>query len=413
LIVCKTALDEEAHRRLGQIGRADILVGIPSYNNAGTIGFVVEMAAQGLTRYFPDMKPVIMNSDGGSSDGTCRAVLLAEVPAGVEVIADQYQGLSGKGSALRAIFEAAQWLGAQVCVVLDSDLRSIGPEWIELLAGPIVRRGYDYVSPYYTRHKYDGTITNNIVYPMTRMLYSVDVRQPIGGDFGVTVWLLDVYLGQDVWESDVARYGIDIWMTTTAINEGARICQANLGAKVHDVKDPAAALGPMFRQVVGTLFGLMDRYEDKWKVLRGSQPTFLYGTQQEVEPEPVPVTLQAMIDKLRGARDEWGGTWDRVLSPGSRRALEEIIKLDYDAYRFPKEHWADIVLDYAVAYNKSGLDKNQVIDSMVPLYYGRTAGMVVQSRDMDTPTFEQEVVQAQARTFEQLKPELIARWDKA
>jgi len=48
-------------------------------------------------------------------------------------------------------------------------------------------------------------------------------------------------------------------MTTTAINVGFPVCQAHLGAKIHDARDPAAALGPMFRQVVGTLFGMISR----------------------------------------------------------------------------------------------------------------------------------------------------------
>jgi hypothetical protein len=407
----ETALGEEAIGRLDEIRRADILVGIPSYNNAGTIAYVVETAARGMVRYFPNLKPVVMNSDGGSADGTCQVVLQANVPAGVEVVAGRYQGVPGKGSALRAIFEAARHLDARLCIVLDSDLRSITPEWIELLGRPIVAGEHDYVAPYYVRDKYDGTITNNIVYPMTRMLYGVDVRQPIGGDFAVASWLLDAYLGQDVWETDVARYGIDVWMTTTAINEGARVCQAYLGAKIHDAKDPAEALGPMFRQVVGTLFGLMQRYESKWKAVGSSQPVRLYGTPREVQPEPVPVSLEAMIVKLRDGRREWGETWDAVLSPSNRRVLEEIIERDAGSFHFDAPEWAEIALDYAVAYNHSGLDRNRVIDSVVPLYCGRTAGMVVRSRTMGVTTFEQDIVQAQARLFEQLKPELIARWE--
>jgi len=47
---------------------------------------------------------------------------------------------------------------------------------------------------------------------------------------------------------------------------------------------------------------------------------------------------------------------------------------------------------------------------MTPLYYGRTAGLVVESQDMDNATFEQEVIQAQARTFEELKSHLTERW---
>lgn len=409
-----TALGEATAGQLRQIGSADILIGVPSYNNADTIGTVVETAAEGVAHFFPGMKSVVMNSDGGSGDGTREAALAASVPLGVEVLAECYQGLPGKGSALRAVFEAGQQLGVRLCIVLDSDLRSITPDWVERLGRPIVAGAYDYATPYYVRDKYDGTITNNIVYPMTRMLYGVDVRQPIGGDFGVAGRLLDVYLQPDVWTTDVARFGIDIWMTTTAINEGAQVCQAYLGAKIHDARDPAAALGPMFRQVVGTLFGLMQRYEPRWKTVQAIRPApvlAVLGTIGEVQPEPVPANLGALIARLRQGRDEWGATWDAVLSDRNRDVLDQIIDLDMAQFHFDAREWADMVLDFAVAYSRSGLDPDQVIDSMVPLYYGRTAGLVVRSRDMDNATFEQQIVQAQASLFESLKPELIARWD--
>ncbi|HIP97210.1 MAG TPA: glycosyltransferase [Anaerolineae bacterium] len=406
-------LREDAQKRVQEIGQADILVGIPSYNNAATIGHVVRMATQGMVEYFPDLRPVLVNSDGGSPDGTRQVALDTPVPEGVEKIATVYQGPSGKGSSFRTIFEIARALGVRACVVVDSDLRSIAPWWIERLAGPVIEEGYGYVTPYYTRHKYDGTITNNVVYPMTRMLYGVDVRQPIGGDFGFSSELLHTYLSQDVWETDVARYGIDIWMTTTAINAGVRICQARMGAKIHDVKDPAAALGPMFVQVVGTLFSLMSRYEDRWKTVTGSQLAPMYGPEVEQEPEPVAVTLELMIDKLRAGMSKEAELWQRILSPRNLEAVRKIASLPYADYAFPAELWARIVFDFAVAYNKSGLDPERVILGMTPLYYGRTAGLVVQSQGMSSTEFEEQVIQTQARVFEKLKPKLIEKWDTA
>jgi len=408
----ETALREDAQKRIEEIGQADILAGIPSYNNASTIAHVVRMATEGMVKHFPQMKPVLVNSDGGSPDGTRQVVLDTPVPKEVDKIVTVYQGVPGKGSSFRTIFEIAKALGVKACVVVDSDLRSITPEWIELLAGPIVKEGYGYVTPFYIRHKYDGTITNNICYPMTRMLYGLDIRQPIGGDFGFSGDLLDHYLGQDVWDTDVARFGIDIWMTTTAINAGARICQTHLGAKIHDAKDPAAALGPMFRQVVGTLFAMLAKYEANWKAVTGSQPTSIYGKPKELEPEPVPVTLSTMIEKLRAGQEEWGEVWDKVLSAENRAVLEAILTQPDNVYQFTAQQWAPIVFDFAVAYNRRGLDKDAVIDSMTPLYYGRTAGLVVESQDMDSTAFEREVIQTQACTFRELKPRLIERWDR-
>ncbi|MBS3784468.1 MAG: glycosyltransferase [Anaerolineae bacterium] len=408
-----TALREDARQRIAQIGHADIVVGTPSYNNAGTVDHVVQAASEGMVKYFPDLKPALINSDGGSDDGTRQTVLDTPVPEGVETVATEYRGIPGKGSAFRTVFEAARDLGARVCVVVDSDLRSITPEWIRRLAGPIIEQGYGYVTPHYVRHKYDGTITNNICYPMTRMLYGLEVRQPIGGDFGLSGELLDHYLAQDVWQTDVARFGIDIWMTTTAINAGFDICQAQLGAKIHDAKDPSEALGPMFRQVVGTLFGLMETYEDNWKTVRGSEPAPVIGERRDVSPEPVPVSLSGMIEKLRRGGEEWRSFWEHFLSAENQSRLAAILAQSDDQYSFAAEQWAPIVFDFAVAYNKSGLSQERIINSMTPLYYGRTAGLVVESQDMDKDTFEREVIQAQARVFESLKPQLLKRWEQA
>ena len=95
---------------------------------------------------------------------------------------------------------------------MDSDLRSITPEWIELLLGPVLEHGFDYVAPLYLRHKYDGTITNSIVYPLTRSLYGREVRQPIGGEFGFSGRLASHYLrrsrsGRPTWPASASTSG--------------------------------------------------------------------------------------------------------------------------------------------------------------------------------------------------------------
>ncbi len=247
------------------------MVGIPSFGNAETIGYVVRAATAGMVQYFPDLKPILVNSDGGSPDGTPRVVVSTESPDYIEKvilvsprhklqrISFTYQGISGKGTAVRALFEVARELKVKAFVMVDSDLRSIAPEWIELLAGPILKGGYDFVAPLYARYKYDGTITNAIAYPLTRALYGARIRQPIGGEFAVSGDLVQRYLELPTFDELTARFGIDIWMTHSAINEGFAVCQARLGAKIHDAKDPASDLGPMFRQVVGTLFRMAGR----------------------------------------------------------------------------------------------------------------------------------------------------------
>jgi hypothetical protein len=339
-------------------------------------------------------------------------VLSTPTPQKVEKIALVYPGRSGKGMALRAIMEVAKALNVRACVTVDSDLRSITPEWIHLLAGPVVDRGYDYVTPYYTRHKYDATITNNITFPMTRMLYGLEVRQPIGGDFGFTGEFAKRCLAKDVWDTDVGAFGIDIWLTTTAINEGFKVCQARLGAKSHDPKDPATALGPMFVQVVGTMFSMMSLYEQDWTGQTGIAAAPIFGAPRHEEPEPVEVTVRLMIERFRAGWEQEAATWEAILAPDTLVALNEIVPSIDEAFDFPARTWAKSVIDFAVAYNKASRSRNETVLSMTPLYYGRAASMAMEMAQMNSEQAE-ETVLGQARVFEELKPYLIERWRAA
>jgi glycosyltransferase involved in cell wall biosynthesis len=425
----QSTLHEEAREKLEQVGKADILVGIPSYNNERTIGQVVRAVQYGLAKYFPKHKALIMNPDGGSTDRTREIVketsvythldtILVEHPVHPAMtLASPYHGLPGKGSAFKAIFEMAVELNVDVCVVVDSDLRSITPEWVELLAGPILIKDYDYVAPYYSRHKYDGTITNSIVYPLTRALYGKRVRQPIGGDFGFSRRIAKTFLKKEVWGTDVARYGIDIWMTTIAISENFKICQSFLGSKIHDAKDPSQHLGPMFKQVVGTLFYLMTQYEDKWKNVTSSRPTAMYGFRSEVSPEPVNVILESMIEKFRFGVRENKDYWGSILPQETVEELEEIASLSLEKFDFPISLWVKVVYDFALAYKnnrKTGSSETEgiiskLVTSLVPVYFGRTASFVLETKDM--PTYEAEkVIESLCDEFEKMKPYLIQRW---
>ncbi len=67
-------LRKDIQSLISAIGAADILVGIPSFNNAKTIRHVVKAVQAGFAKYFPDKKCVLVNSDGGSTDGTMEVV---------------------------------------------------------------------------------------------------------------------------------------------------------------------------------------------------------------------------------------------------------------------------------------------------------------------------------------------------
>ncbi|GAB4352650.1 MAG: glycosyltransferase [Candidatus Abyssubacteria bacterium] len=416
-MIADSALSEQAQKDIDRIASATIMVGVPSYNNASTIGHVAEVAGRGLAAFFPDSKALLINSDDGSRDNTPDVFLNSATPKNINKLSVRYQGMPGKGSALKAIFEAAVRLGVRACVVVDSDLRSITPEWIRWLGGPLMEGAAGYVTPLYLRHKYDGTITNSLAYPFTRALYGMRVRQPIGGDFGVSGALAETYLAKQVWNTTAAQFGIDIFMTTTAINEGFEICQANLGAKIHDVKDPAADLGPMFRQVVGTMFALMKTYEDKWMAVKSSKTPPSVGPPFQQEPGPVQVTFSALTQKFRNGVAERMEFWKQFLPDAMLDELDRLAALGDNAFVFPARLWTHIVYEFATAYNigaPSGahavkLDPVEIVDSLTPLYFGRTAGFVRETADMNNVQAN-AVIERLAELYEEEKPYLIELW---
>jgi glycosyltransferase involved in cell wall biosynthesis len=411
---------KEVEQRLREIGGADILVGIPSFNNAHTIGHVVRAVQAGLAKYFPDQKAVLVNSDGGSRDGTMDVVDRAVVEdlhsllvrhrvEPFHKIAMPYSGIPGKGSAFRAIFELADSLGAKACAVVDSDLRSITPEWMELLLKPVLDEQFDFVAPQYHRHKYDGTITNSIIYPLTRALYGKRLRQPIGGDFGFSGRLARHYLGKDVWQTDIARYGIDIWMTSEALANGYRTAQAFLGAKIHDAKDPGSDLSAMLAQVVGSAFSLMAEYHGIWKEIRGSASVPQFGFQYTVGLEGVNVDVGRMLAIFRNGVRDLGALWQSVLGRGDLDALAALAAAPEKEFRFPPSLWTRIIYDYALAYQRKSLSREHLLKSLVPLYLGKTAAFVLEAAAMGQDEAEAEIEKL-CLEFEGAKPYLVANW---
>jgi glycosyltransferase involved in cell wall biosynthesis len=410
----------EVSSEIERIGKADVLVGIPSFNNANTIGHVVKAVSAGLVKHFSDFNAVIINSDGGSTDGTREVVAATEIASlealmvrhrlhPVHRISTPYHGIPGKGSAFRTIFKIAERLGVRACAVVDSDLRSITPEWIEMLIGPILNEGYDYAAPLYRRHKYDGTITNSIVYPLTRALYGKRIRQPIGGDFGFSGELASRYLSKDVWDTNVARYGIDIWMTTTALAEGFKVCQSFLGAKIHDPKDPGSDLSAMLIQVASSVFELMDTYANVWEKVEGSEAVPYFGFEYSVGLEPVNVNTERMVGNFRqGARD-LASIWAEILLPSNLSRVQALAV--QETHEFPDDLWADVIYDFAIAYNRKVMNRDHLIGSLTPLYLGRTAAFVIETADANSDAVE-ERIESLALAYEATKKPFTERWTK-
>jgi glycosyltransferase involved in cell wall biosynthesis len=397
------------------VREADIIVGIPSYREADTIAVPTDTAARGLTEFFPGLKSVIINVDNNSPDGTGDAFLSTptKVP---KVYISTPEGVLGKGNNFRNLFKAAVELNARAVAVVDADLESITPQWIQFLVEPLMGR-YDYVTPIYLRHKYDGTITNHIAYPMIRTLGGIRVRQPIGGDFGFSGRLARAFLAEKLWNDKIANFGIDMWMTTIAVARQFNVCQAFLGTpKIHRPKDPAADLSAMFTQVVATLFDLVVEFEYLWKYIGTSRPStiFGFGLGADEQPPEVEVSTEALFASFKSGADRYGQLWQDVIPLAEWNQVARLIDVsEEETFVYDSSLWARIVFSFAVSYKNAGpKTREKLLAALIPFYHSRVLSFVNKTRNHNAREAEEYLENIQ-RIFEGEKYYLIERWDQA
>jgi len=392
--------------------KAEFVVAIASYNEADSIAFPVQQADRGMETYFGDRQSVIINCDNNSNDGT-REIFLGIRTATPKIYISTEPGEKGKGRNFKNLFRKIVDLGASGVVVVDADLKSVTPKWIKHLGEPLFQ-DFGYVAPLYVRHKYDGTITNSIAYPLTRALYGRRVRQPIGGDFGFSGELAQVYLQNNAWSDAVANFGIDIWMTTLAMNQNVPICQAFMGRpKIHRAKDPGADLGPMFRQVVGTIFEMMIRFYPFWSQVKWSKPTsiFGFGLGETEVPPPVQVNTETLFQRFQEGSKTYDPLWERVLQKEVFNKLQEVRKMDPERFDFPTPLWINILIDYSIGYRDKVWQEDELLNSLIPIYLGKTLSYVQKTERMSIRESE-EFIEEECVQFEATKSLMVQRWNK-
>lgn len=406
------SLDEQ----IARIGKADVVVALLTYNNADTLPGVLATAARGVAESLPDASVAFVDADGGSSDATREMLTAAAVPTVVtthdapigERMAVPFHGVPGRGRALRAALGAAQRLSPRVVLVLEADVVSIAPAWVERLAMPVWEQKADFVAPAYARHRFDGTITNLLIAPLVRALYGRRLRQPLGGAQALSPRLLEHLIVHPRWDWN-GRELADVWMLGTAIADGFSVWEAWLGRRVIQSRTRTSDLPAMVSQTLGGVLSVMDRHEDLWREVRGSEPLPAVGEVLLPDAEPRPVDVDRMLSGFALGLRDLTPVWEHVLAPDTLGDVLSLETADAVSFRFPDDLWARVVYDFALGHHYSVIHREHLLRSLVPLYLGRTAAYVLAIRDRSAAASE-AAAESVARAFERQKPYLVERW---
>ncbi len=374
-----------------------IAVGISTKNCAKTIGNVVRIVDEGLRNYFPDKEGLIIVSDGFSTDRTREIAENTETKN--EKIVKKQDGSSGKGNGVRTILTISKEKDAQAIALVDGDLTSIKPDWVKKLLLPIIE-GNDLVLPFYLRDRYDGVITNQIAFPLTKTLYGVDIRQPIGGEYGLSARYREIVLAHKLFP---AKFGIDIFLTTVACCEGVKIVESVLGIKEHEstkeYDDPEKLLVPMFYQVVGTIFQLIGYYQEQIKKVEGMRKIRRLGEIPAQSPNRIPVDKGMLLSKFDTKYQEFiAGKKEAEFLGDLLPSFEKIDKKNIENFSLPLELWVKAIY-YSI---KAFLKGEEVMDILRVLWQGRFIALVKETEQMDNQEAE-NYIQKQVDVFAKYK----------
>ncbi len=393
-------LDSEIINKCHEIGPVDIMVGVLCKNVESTVLSVLNTINEGLYRYFPDYNLAIVVSKAPSSDNTDAAINLFQSYNSINTIITNDIVSGGKGSGVMTIFEIAHEAQAKCVVLMDGDLLSIQPNWIQTIANPVVYGRADLTVPYYIRDKNDGVITNNLVYPFTRTLYGIDIRQPIAGEFALSKNLYEMLRNHPLLPPD---FGIDIFIVTSAAAEGFYVKEGLFSLKIHESTthylEPEKFLIPMFRKVTGSMFELAKYYEHYWRKKPSRWKPKHHRECFSQHPIPVNINIEEMNKSFQQEFISNKELMKNYLSDTTIALVDQVIN---DGGKFDANLWAQIVFQYASSYKKlaNEADKYTLLDTLKTLWLGRFVSYAYQVKDMNINEAE-IILQKQSEIFEE------------
>jgi glucosylglycerate synthase len=415
----ETLLSDDFLRQLINVGEVDIVVGLSTHNNAKTIAPVLAAIQAGILKCFPRERVAIINADGGSQDGTTHLVENVSIDdmwreskvyalRTLHSISVQYARVPDPRKALQTILAAADLLRAKACAFISPESTTIEADWLQRLVRPVYNDNFDLVCPIYARQRSEGALMRNLLYPMTRSVYGCRIREPYASEFSVSGRFVNDFLTKGIGEEDWARMGPEISVTIMALAGRYRVCQSFLGTKAPIVRGTQDVVGVM-RRTVGALFSSMDTNYPVWSSITGSEVPPTFGTPPDFETEVTRVNRKRLLDMFATGVAELEPVLGSILSASMLSELKRIAALGLNQFEYSADLWTRTVFEFAASYHKSTINRDHIIQALVPLYRGRSLTFLSENRDGSGEDLEMRE-ESLCADFERLKPYLLEIW---
>jgi hypothetical protein len=412
----ESILSDALLRQLMAVGQVDILVGLPTLNNASTVVDVARAIYACFTHDFGRQRTVMINSDAGSTDGTPELIRDASLTDGDVVqtshslrtlhrVVTPYHGLPGKHTALRTVFAAAELTQAKALVVIDPAGPATTAERVTELIAPIAHSDVEFLAPRYRRHPRDGALITQLVRPVVRAVYEVGLDEPLGAEFGCSGRFASHCLERGIWAEDAARFAIDLWLRTEAVANRFTVGQiwrpAITGAA-------ATTLRQAVRQIFLSLIASLRAHASFWRTTKSVTTLRTWGVDQNGLPAAAEWDYTALAQQARHDISEIRPLLETVLDPAVlARLIEDVAAADASP---DDELWVRTVYAFLESTNRGTASIEHLADMFVPIYMWRAARFMSQTAHEPVGVVQTRL-NALCDAFQRLKPALVNGWD--
>jgi glucosylglycerate synthase len=416
----ETFLPDDLLRQLMGVGEVDLLVGVSSTAAPNVLSSVVQAITQSFQHQFVRQRVVIVLLDDGVNHPDGLPVVPADAQSKPRVhglttlrtihqVTASFAGPPKPGLALRTILACADLLQAKACAVVSPFSPNLSADWITKLLGPVYHDNFDLVAPLYSRHKYQGLLIRNLLYPMSHSVFGCEIREIFPAEWGFSGRLGSYCLTQEGWQEEPIRARPEAWMPICANSSDFRCCQVYLGEKLQLLPGAPTDIVEILRETVGTLFWCLEKQQALWMDHDSSQPAPTLGDTQKLTSEPTEMDRHRIYEMFRTGVTDLAPILSSILDPETHAEIKTMVSIEEGKFRFNPDLWVRTVYDFAAAYHRAVMNRDHVIQALVPLYRGMTHSFLVEHAD-SSPAEIEAADEMLCSEFELQKPYLKERW---
>jgi hypothetical protein len=419
-----TFLADDLLRQLMSVGEVDLLVGVSCHNAPQKLGEAVQAIERSFQQFFVRQRVVIVNIDGGDKEPPQDDPAASPVANPTQTIVPR-QGITSlrtinrvnasfsvppsPGTALRTLLAAADLLRARACAIVSPATCNLTPDSIAKLLRPAYQDKFDFVAPLYSRHKFQGLLARNLVYPMCRALFGAGIRELYTDEWGFSGRLASSCINQNIWHEEAIQARPEAWMALSAISSNYRFCQTFLGEKPPAARGPATDIVEVLRQTVGTLFWSLETRESLWLDSEPSPSLTTLGPDHELTTEPSELDPHRIFEMFRTGVTELEPILSSILAPDTHSEIKNLVAIEEGKFRFKADLWVRTLYDFAASYHHSVINRGHLVQALAPLYRGMTHSFLLEHSD-SSPAEMEAASEMLCCEFELQKPYLRERW---